>query len=104
MQTVSHAPRFISPRVICGILRIFPSPSGSRIDLIAGMPLMLNLLINSLYSFVDSVFVSPDSGGCADSARECGLGVAGVRGFRNHLHSFGSADVEQKPHHPRHPC
>ena len=36
VQTVVYAPHFISTMVICGMLRIFLSPSGGLINLIAG--------------------------------------------------------------------
>ena len=36
VQTVIYAPHFISTMVICGMLRIFLSPSGGLINLIAG--------------------------------------------------------------------
>ena len=36
VQTVIYAPHFISTMIICGMLRIFLSPSGGLINLIAG--------------------------------------------------------------------
>ena len=36
MQTILYAPHFISVMVVCGMLRVFLSPSGGLINLIAG--------------------------------------------------------------------
>ena len=41
----------------------------SRLMLTTGVPLMLSLLINSLYNFVDSIFVSR----VADESRRIGI-------------------------------